>query len=51
MKNLKLGASSAIFILFFGAALLDALSGQEWIRVGVFLALGVLSLWADAKKE
>lgn len=49
MKNLKLGSSATVFILFFGAAMLDALSGQEWVRAGVFFALGVLSLWADAK--
>ena len=51
MKNLKLGANFAIFVLFFGMATLDALSTQNWLRVAVFAALAALCLWADAKKE
>lgn len=51
MKNLKFGVNFSVFIIFFGAAVLDALQTQNWPRVAVFAALAALSLWADAKKE
>lgn len=51
MKRLKFGANFAIFVLFFGMAALDALQTQNWPRVAVFAALGVLSLWADRRKN
>ena len=51
MKNFKFGTNFAIFILFFGAALLDALQTQNWLRVAVFMALAGLSLWADMKNK
>ncbi|MFA5942061.1 MAG: hypothetical protein WC798_00070 [Candidatus Paceibacterota bacterium] len=47
---MKLGTNFAIFILFFGVAALDALQTQNWLRVGVFATLGILCLWADARK-
>lgn len=50
MKNLKFGTSFAVFIIFFGVALLDAVQTQDWLRVAVFAALATLSLWADAKQ-
>jgi len=51
MKNLKLGTNFAIFILFFGVALLDAIQTQNWLRVAFWAAIGVVFLWADMKKE
>lgn len=51
MKNLTFGTSFAVFIIFFGVALLDALQVQNWLRVAVFTLLALLSLWADAKTE
>ena len=39
-----------VFIIFFGMALFEAFQKQHWIEVVFFLALGVLSLWADIKK-
>lgn len=41
----------AVFALFFGLALVEALRNQNWIEAALFLALGVLSLWADLKKK
>ncbi len=41
----------AIFFLFFGIALIEAFQKQNWLEAGLFLALGVLSLWADIKKS
>ncbi|HEY4479311.1 MAG TPA: hypothetical protein VI981_03075 [Candidatus Paceibacterota bacterium] len=39
-----------VFILFFGIALIEALQKQNWLEAALFLALGILSLWADFKK-
>lgn len=42
--------SVAIFVLFFGLALVEALQKGNWLEAAIFLALGALSLWADIKK-
>lgn len=49
MKNLKF-TNLAVFIIFFGIALIEALQKQNWLEATLFLALGVLSLWADVRK-
>jgi len=49
MKNVKL-ANITVFIIFFGIALIEALQRRNWLEAVLFLALGVLSLWADFKK-
>ena len=36
----------AVFIIFFGIALIEALQKQNWLEA----ALGVLSLWADFRE-
>jgi len=45
-------ANLAVFIIFFGIALIEALQKQNWLEAALFLALGALSLRADfsAKK-
>ncbi|MDO8492515.1 MAG: hypothetical protein Q7S34_02660 [bacterium] len=40
----------AVFIIFFGIALIEALQNQNWLEALLFLALGGISLWADIKK-
>ena len=40
----------AVFVLFFGLALIEALQQNNWLSAALFLALGILSLWADLKK-
>ncbi len=40
-----------VFIIFFGMALFEAFRKQQWIEAALFLALGVLSLWADSKRK
>jgi len=50
MKNLKF-TSLAVFIIFFGIALIEALQKQNWLEAALFLALGIISLWADIKKS
>jgi len=49
MKNIKF-TNLAVFIIFFGIALIEAFQKQNWLEAALFLALGILSLWADARK-
>lgn len=41
----------AIFALFFGMALIEALRNRSWFYAALFSAVGILSLWADFKKK
>jgi hypothetical protein len=41
----------AVFVLFFGIALIEAFQNRNWLEATLFLALGILSLWADFKKQ
>ena len=40
-------ANLAVFIIFFGIALIEAVQKQNWLEAALFLALGALSLRAD----
>ena len=50
MKNIKF-ANLTVFILFFGVALIEALQRHNWLGAVLFLALGIISLWADFHKK
>lgn len=50
MKNIKF-TNLAVFIIFFGIALIEAFQKQNWLEAVLFLALGLISLWADFKKK
>jgi hypothetical protein len=41
----------AIFILFFGIALIEAFRNNNWIEAILFFALGIISVWADIRKN
>lgn len=41
----------AVFVIFFGIALIEAVQKNNWLEAFLFLALGVLSLWADFRKK
>ena len=43
--------SIAVFVLFFGLALIEALQRGNWLEAAFCLALGALSLWADFSKK
>ena len=43
--------SLAVFIIFFGIALLEAFKNRNWVAATLFLALGAPSLWADLRKD
>lgn len=47
----KINPNITIFILFFGVAFIEAFQKQNWLEAAIFLALGVLSFWADFKKS
>ncbi len=36
-----------IFLLFFGMSLLDAFRSQDWVRAALWLAIGLVFLFAD----
>ena len=48
---MKVGSNTAVFILFFGIALLDAFQEGNWIRAVLWLAVGVVFLFADNTKS
>lgn len=50
MKNPKF-TNFAVFIIFFGIALIEAFQKSNWLEATLFLALGILSLWADFRKN
>ena len=50
MKNLKF-INLAVFIIFFGLALIEALQKHNWPEALLFVSLGIVSLWADIKSK
>ena len=50
MKKLEL-TNLAVFIIFFGIALIEAFQNKNWLQALLFLSLGIISLWADFKKR
>jgi hypothetical protein len=47
MNNLRAGSNFALFLLFFGVAALDAIQTQDWLRIGLWMAIGFVFLVAD----
>ena len=43
--------SSAVFLIFFGIALVEALQKGNWLLATLFFAVGALALWADSQKR
>jgi hypothetical protein len=50
MGNLRLGANVAVFLLFFGISLLDAIWTRHWVGAVLWLAFGALFLRGDSRK-
>ena len=48
--KLKFGSNFAIFVIFFGIALIESLQRQNWLEALLFAALGLMFLKADSKK-
>lgn len=47
MKRIRLGQGFAVFILFFGIALLDAIHEFDWLKSVFWLATGFVFVVAD----
>jgi hypothetical protein len=50
MTKITLGANTAVFILFFGMALLEAIQELNWLKAALWLAIGLVFLLADGLK-
>lgn len=44
-------ANLAVFVIFFGIALIEAIQKGNWVEAVLFLALGALSLRADFSRK
>ena len=51
MKKIKLGQGTAIYILFFGVAMLEALKTGNWSLSLFWLAVGAAFITADILKR
>lgn len=51
MGKIKLGTNFAVFILFFGVAVLEAFQTRNWIKCFFWLAIGIVFLLADNLKK
>lgn len=49
MKNIRLSSNFAIFLLFFGIALIEAFRKNNWLEALLFIALGYLFVRSDNK--
>jgi len=48
---MKLGKNFAVFVLFFGIALLEAAQSHNWLLASLFALLGLVFLFADNPKK
>jgi hypothetical protein len=51
MKSSKLDSGLAVFFLFFGIALIEALERHNWLEAALFLLLGGVFFWSDRRKS
>jgi len=51
MKNLRLGSNFAVFLLFFGLAMLEAFQTRSWLRAAFWLAIATVFLYIDRKRQ
>jgi hypothetical protein len=49
MRNVRLGPTFAVFVLFFGLALIEAIEGHHWLTVVLFVTLALLFLRSEAR--
>lgn len=48
---MKLGMNIAVFILFFGIALVEAVQSKNWPLAGLFFLVGLVFLYGDIVKK
>jgi hypothetical protein len=51
MTGLKFGTNTAIFLLFFGVAVIEAVQTQNWLKVVFWVAISLVFLLADILKK
>ena len=51
MKKIRLGTNFAVFVLFFGVAVLEAFQTRNWIKASFWAAIGIVFLVADNLKK
>jgi len=47
MKRIKLGINFAVFLLFFGVAMLEAFQRHNWPKAALWVGLALFFLIAD----
>jgi len=47
MRKIRFGTNFAVFVLFFGVAMLEALQTANWVKVGFWGAIGCAFLYTD----
>ena len=47
MNKIKLGTNFTVFLLFFGAAVLEEFQTSNWLRAAFWLLIGFVFLMAD----
>ena len=50
MRSMVPGTNTAVFLVFFGIALLDAISSRNFVRSAFWVGIGLLFLAADVFK-
>jgi hypothetical protein len=50
MQSVRFGANTAVFLVFFGVAMIDALASGNLLRSAFWLAIGFVFLRADRFK-
>ncbi|MEK6855310.1 MAG: hypothetical protein AABX73_03760 [Nanoarchaeota archaeon] len=51
MAKLKFGMNFTVFILFFGVAVVEAIQTKNWLKVGFWIAISLVFLFADNFKK
>ncbi len=51
MKKIRLSSNFAVFVLFFGVAMLEAFQTRNWVKSIFWLAIGIVFLAADNLKK
>jgi hydrogenase/urease accessory protein HupE len=51
MRNLQVGSNFAIFVLFFGLSLLEALRAHSWHMAAIWGLFALLFLVADRREQ
>ena len=47
MKRIRFSTNVAVFLLFFGVAMLEAFQTKNWLKAAFWVAIGIVFLVAD----